>query len=202
MTPLIKLRRPNNSLSGIEPSLFLKLFASGLFTGYVPVASGTVGSLFAVGFYFIPGFENPLVFTVIILTTFLIGIKTAGIMEQRYGHDPAEVTIDEVVGMWISLFLLPKKILVALAAFFIFRFFDIIKPFPARKFDTDARRFWYYDGRCDCRDLCQYRSSAFIIDSCNQRNILEIEIMKAEIISIGDELLIGQVINSNQAYHR
>ena len=57
-------------------------------------------------------------------------------MEQRYGHDPAEVTIDEVVGMWISLVLLPKKILIVITAFFAFRFFDIIKPFPARKFDN------------------------------------------------------------------
>jgi phosphatidylglycerophosphatase A len=57
-------------------------------------------------------------------------------MEKRYGHDPAEVTIDEVLGMWISLLLLPKKIFIVIAAFFIFRFFDIIKPFPARKFDA------------------------------------------------------------------
>ena len=38
--------------------------------------------------------------------------------------------------MWISLFLLPKNILITLTAFFIFRFLDIVKPFPARKFDT------------------------------------------------------------------
>ena len=57
-------------------------------------------------------------------------------MEKRYGHDPAEVTIDEVLGMWVSLLLLPKKIIIIIAAFFIFRFFDIIKPFPARKFDA------------------------------------------------------------------
>jgi phosphatidylglycerophosphatase A len=67
---------------------------------------------------------------------FGLGIKASSIMEKRYGHDPAEVTIDEVVGMWITLFLLPKTILVVLAAFFVFRFFDIIKPFPAHKFDT------------------------------------------------------------------
>jgi len=67
---------------------------------------------------------------------FGLGIKASSIMEKRYGHDPAEVTIDEVAGMWITLFLLPKKIFVVLAAFFVFRFFDIIKPFPARKFDT------------------------------------------------------------------
>jgi len=38
--------------------------------------------------------------------------------------------------MWISLLLLPKKIIIISAAFFIFRFFDIIKPFPARRFDA------------------------------------------------------------------
>jgi phosphatidylglycerophosphatase A len=45
------------------------------------------------------------------------------------------VTIDEAVGMWISLIFLPKKIFVVIAAFFIFRIFDIIKPYPAKKFD-------------------------------------------------------------------
>ena len=56
-------------------------------------------------------------------------------MEKWYGHDPAEVTIDEVVGMWISLFLLPKKIFVVLSAFILFRILDIIKPPVSRKFD-------------------------------------------------------------------
>ena len=37
--------------------------------------------------------------------------------------------------MWISLFLLPKKICIVIAAFLFFGLFDIIKPFPARKFD-------------------------------------------------------------------
>jgi phosphatidylglycerophosphatase A len=112
------------------------LFASGLYTGYAPAASGTLGSAIAVAFYFIPGFESPLILGLVLLLVFGLGIKASSIMEKRYGHDPAEVTIDEVVGMWITLFFLPKTILVALAAFYVFRFFDIIKPFPARKFDT------------------------------------------------------------------
>jgi len=57
-------------------------------------------------------------------------------MEKVYGHDPGEVTIDEVLGMWISLLFLPKTILVAALAFFIFRVLDIVKPFPARRFDN------------------------------------------------------------------
>jgi phosphatidylglycerophosphatase A len=135
MTPLIKPHLQNNSISGFEPSPLTKLFASGLFTGYVPVASGTAGSALAVALYFIPGFESPIIISLILLTVFVLGVKTSSIMEKRYGHDPAEVTIDEVVGMWISLYLLPKTILVSLAAFFIFRLFDILKPLHARKFD-------------------------------------------------------------------
>jgi phosphatidylglycerophosphatase A len=57
-------------------------------------------------------------------------------MEKVYGHDPGEVTIDEVLGMWISLMLLPKTIAVSGAAFFIFRILDIVKPYPARRFDS------------------------------------------------------------------
>jgi len=126
----------NNTTPRTEPSFAVKLFASALFSGYSPIASGTVGSAVALLFYMIPGFESPLIIGIITLLTLVLGIKSSVLMEQRYGHDPSEVTIDEVVGMWISLFLLPKKILIALAAFFLFRFFDIIKPYPARKFDS------------------------------------------------------------------
>jgi phosphatidylglycerophosphatase A len=136
MVRLIKPRKQISSSPGPEPSWPIKLFASGLYTGYAPAASGTLGSAIAVGFYFIPGFESPLILGLVLLLVFGLGIKASSIMEKRYGHDPAEVTIDEVVGMWITLFFLPKTILVVLAAFFVFRFFDIIKPFPARKFDT------------------------------------------------------------------
>ena len=56
-------------------------------------------------------------------------------METRYGHDPAQVTIDEMLGMWMSLLMHPKTLGIGLAAFFLFRFMDIVKPFPARRFD-------------------------------------------------------------------
>jgi phosphatidylglycerophosphatase A len=135
MVRLIKPRKQISSSSDFEPSLPIKFFASGLFTGYFPAASGTLGSAIAVAFYFIPGFESPFILGFVLLLVFGLGIKASSIMEKRYGHDPAEVTIDEVVGMWITLFFLPKTILVVLAAFFVFRFFDIVKPFPARELD-------------------------------------------------------------------
>ena len=118
-----------------EPSFVVKAFASALFSGYSPVASGTVGSAVGLALYFIPGFEHPYVIMPASVIVLLAGIKAAEAMEVFYGHDPAEVTIDEVLGMWMSLFLLPKTLLVAGAAFILFRFFDVIKPFPAKRLD-------------------------------------------------------------------
>lgn len=128
---------PNNSEAKgpVEPSFLVKAFASGLFAGYSPVASGTVGSLVGLAIYFIPGFEQPYYIMPVSVAVFLAGIKTSDIMELRYGHDPAEVTIDEVLGMWFSLFLLPKSVIIAATGFLIFRILDILKPFPAKKFD-------------------------------------------------------------------
>jgi phosphatidylglycerophosphatase A len=133
---------PNNTPDAVPPiakpevPFLVKAFASGLFSGYSPVASGTVGSLVALAIYFIPGFEQPLIILPVGFLAFVLGVNAAEQMERRYGHDPNEVTVDELVGMWISLLLLPKNILVAAAAFLLFRIFDIVKPFPARKFDN------------------------------------------------------------------
>ena len=136
MSPQTNFPNPNKDVTIVEPSFVTKLFASALFSGYSPIASGTVGSAVALTFYFIPGFESLAIIGTSIFVVFILGLKTANTMEQRYGHDPAEVTIDEVVGMWISMVMLPKKIFIVIAAFFVFRFFDIFKPYPARKFDN------------------------------------------------------------------
>jgi phosphatidylglycerophosphatase A len=124
--------------SGPRPQVgFLtKAFASGLFSGYSPVASGTVGSAVGLALYYVPGMENPYVLLPLCLLVLVLGIKASAVMERVYGHDPSEVTIDEVLGMWISLLFLPKKILISLMAFFLFRILDIVKPSPARRFDN------------------------------------------------------------------
>jgi phosphatidylglycerophosphatase A len=109
-----------------------KLIGSGFYTGYIPFASGTFGSLAGLVIYFIPGFENLHILVPAIIVTFVAGIVIGNKFESLYGKDPAQCTIDEVMGMWISLILIPKGILNALICFFIWRFFDIIKPYPAR----------------------------------------------------------------------
>lgn len=112
-----------------------KLLGSGFFTGYIPIASGTFGSLAAVVIYIIPGFENSFILIPSILIFFLYGIYVGTKFENIYGKDPAECTIDEVVGTWISYLFLPKTVGILLITFFLWRALDIIKPYPAKKFE-------------------------------------------------------------------
>jgi len=126
---------PQNQTAPEKIPFIVKLFASGLFTGYSPVASGTAGSLIGLLIYYIPGFEKLYVILPTIVVCFVLGLFASTKMEVVYGNDPPEVVIDEIVGMWISLLFLPKTILFAVTSFFIFRLMDIAKPFPARKFN-------------------------------------------------------------------
>lgn len=113
-------------------NLFEKIIGSGIYTGFIPFASGTFGSLAALIIYYIPGFEKFWIILPAILILFLYGVFVSTKFEKVYGNDPAECTVDEIVGTWIALIALPKTILISLTSFFIWRILDIIKPFPAR----------------------------------------------------------------------
>jgi phosphatidylglycerophosphatase A len=112
-----------------------KLLGSGFYTGYFPIITGTFGSIAALLIYWIPGFESPHIIIPAILLFFSYGVYVGGKFEKIYGKDPSECTIDEVVGMWLSLLLLPKAIIISLISFIIWRILDILKPFPARKLE-------------------------------------------------------------------
>ena len=139
MIELPKQDSPTNTIvleshpQSISP--IIKVFASGLFSGYAPFASGTVGTLVGILIYLIPLFAQTIILLPACAVVFVLGSLAAGKMEKVYGHDPSIVTIDEVVGIWVSLLLLPNSFLNIAAAFFLFRAFDVFKPWPARVFD-------------------------------------------------------------------
>jgi len=108
-----------------------KLIGSGFYSGFIPFAPGTFGSLVALLFYLIPGFENPTVLLFVISLFTVLGVLIGNKFELVYGKDPKQCTIDEMVGLWISLIFIPKKIWFIVIAFVIWRVLDIIKPFPA-----------------------------------------------------------------------
>jgi phosphatidylglycerophosphatase A len=129
------------------------LIATGLFSGYSPWASGTVGTLVGLLIYCIPGTESPLILGPLIIAGFFSGVFSSACVARIVGHqlspsaarakavfqsgshaeaDPSIVVIDEIVGMWITLLFLPKTIPVIVIGFIAFRAMDILKPQPAR----------------------------------------------------------------------
>ena len=67
---------------------------------------------------------------------YLVGVWSAGGAEKYFGVvDPGPVVIDEVVGMLITLAFIPVGWSAALAGFFLFRVFDVFKPYPAGRFE-------------------------------------------------------------------
>ena len=116
-------------------NFFEKFIGSGFYTGYSPVASGTVGSAAAIIIYMIPGFEQLFIIIPATIIFAVFGIYVGTKFETVYGKDPSQCTVDEVVGTWISLVALPKTLLVISGAFFLWRILDIIKPSPARNLE-------------------------------------------------------------------
>ena len=107
------------------------------YVGRSPFAPGTMGSLIALLAWFIlkPLIIDPL-FLLITGGLFFIGIAVSTILIEAWNEkDPKEIVIDEWVGMWISLYLVPHTILWGFVAFFFFRLFDILKPGPVQMMD-------------------------------------------------------------------
>jgi phosphatidylglycerophosphatase A len=116
----------------LKINFFENFIGSGFLTGYSPVASGTAGSLAAILIYLVPGFENLFVIIPAALVFIVYGIYLGNKFELKFGKDPAQCTIDEVVGTWISIIALPKTVGIIVTAFIVWRILDIIKPPPAR----------------------------------------------------------------------
>ena len=107
------------------------------YLGHVPVAPGTFGSaLGLVVFFAVRSADSTLVELSTIILLFAVGIWAGTVAERHYGGvDPAPVVLDEVVGMLITLALLPVSATGAIVGFFVFRVFDVVKPWPSARFE-------------------------------------------------------------------
>jgi len=105
--------------------------ASTFWTGYFPIAPGTVGSVIAIiALCLLPVLPWWLLLSVAI-AGFFIGVWASQQAENVWGYDAGRINWDEVIGMLVSIIALPKTWIVYLAAFMLFRLLDIVKPFPA-----------------------------------------------------------------------
>jgi phosphatidylglycerophosphatase A len=112
------------------------LLATGLGSGYSPIAPGTAGTVVGLVLYWpLRGLpvSGQLVATAIL---FVVGVWASTHVAERVGReDPGIVVVDEVVGIWVTLALLPFSVTSIVAGFLLFRLFDIVKPWPARQLE-------------------------------------------------------------------
>ena len=105
-----------------------RFVATFFYLGKLPFAPGSWGSLGALLLWLL----LPVIFSVqlsVIIILFVLGVYSSSRMAKYLDdHDPSEVVIDEVVGMGISLFMLPHNFWLYLLSFILFRVFDILKP--------------------------------------------------------------------------
>lgn len=110
--------------------------ATGAGLGKIPIAPGTFGTLAGIPFALLLTLMAPKFAALYIVTLILAAVYLADEAETYLNaKDPGCIVIDEVAGYVVTLSVVPIEISTMIAGFFIFRFFDILKPFPARYFE-------------------------------------------------------------------
>ena len=125
-----------------KPPFLPMLIGTGFGSGFSPVAPGTAGALLAFGVWYALSFlvsASVLLWLTVVLTLVftVAGVWAANRLEQAWGEDPSRVVVDEMVGCWITLLAAPAGHLwYGLAAFGLFRLFDIWKPLGIRRMEN------------------------------------------------------------------
>jgi len=106
--------------------------SAGFGSGMIRPAPGTWGSVLGVAIWWFALANQSLVLQLIAcVLIFALGTWTTSKVIEQYGvHDPGAVVVDEVVGVWLALLMVPQSLAMAALAFGLFRFFDIVKPWP------------------------------------------------------------------------
>ena len=114
--------------------------ACGLGSGLSPVASGTAGTLFAwIAYPLVRHGASDMAFAIFLAVAFLLGVYVCDKTGRDLGMaDHGAIVWDEIAPFWLVLLFTPQGWRWQLAAFLLFRCFDIVKPPPARFFDRQV----------------------------------------------------------------
>ncbi|MFT5082135.1 MAG: phosphatidylglycerophosphatase A [Lentisphaeria bacterium] len=116
-----------------SPQMFL---AFGFGSGLSPIVPGTVGTLASVPLYWLlvhlPFWGYPwLGYFLVVLAAAIIGVYLCDYTSKKLKvHDHSGIVWDEFVGFWITMFMVPFSWQWVLLGFVLFRFFDMLKPWP------------------------------------------------------------------------
>lgn len=107
------------------------LLAFGFGSGLSPKAPGTVGSLVAILLWLLLCQLPVALYWMVVLAATLLGVYICGKAAEKLGvHDHSGIVWDEFVGLWIGMAFLSPTLGSIICGFVLFRFFDIVKPWP------------------------------------------------------------------------
>jgi len=119
---------------------FILLLATGFGVGYCPIAPGTLGTLVAVPiYYFLSNISSP-TYEITLIGFFFLSVwisENAEIIFEK--KDDQRIVIDEIMGFHITMLWVPKTPILMVIGFFLFRPFDILKPFPIRRLEKKLK---------------------------------------------------------------
>ena len=114
--------------------------ATGAYIGKIPVAPGTFGTLWGVLAAWLISdlsLEGRGLATVAVIA---VSVWASGLASKAFGkHDHPSIVADEISGYLVSFFMLPFTLANAILVFILFRFFDIVKPYPAGMLDKQLK---------------------------------------------------------------
>jgi phosphatidylglycerophosphatase A len=118
-------------------SVLATALATGFGAGYSRFAPGTAGTLVGLVLFWPIHALAPAYQLAATVVLFLASVAASGHVARRVGRkDPGLVVADEIVGMWITLLFVPLSPAAVVAGFLLFRAMDILKPPPARGFES------------------------------------------------------------------
>jgi phosphatidylglycerophosphatase A len=115
---------------------FIMLAATGFGSGYAPLAPGTAGTLVGIPLFLVFSALPWALWLITVVAFAFLAWHVSEEAEKLFGRKDARcIVIDEIAGLQWSLFLIAPTALHVVLGFFLFRLFDIVKPFPARLFE-------------------------------------------------------------------
>lgn len=125
----------------IDPKTLLKdpghFLSMGFGSGLAPIASGTFGTLAAIPIYIVASYVSVMALAILTIASILGGIYLCGRTTRALGvQDHSAIVWDEFAGFFVTMLWVPMTVKTVIAGFFVFRLFDIVKPWPASYFDS------------------------------------------------------------------
>lgn len=113
------------------------LLSLGFGAGLAPRAPGTAGTLVAIPFFLLLAQLPWYAYLAVVGAAFALGVYLCQYTSEALGvHDHSGIVWDELVGYWITMIAIPPSWPWIIGGFVLFRFFDIVKPWPVKLADA------------------------------------------------------------------